>query len=235
MAFPFFYIDDFNGATDVVLDEDNSRHAISVLRMTEGEQMHLTDGKGYLLTGSIADAHKKKCRVAITDIQQVPAVSRKTAVGISLVKNPVRFEWFLEKATEMGISEIFPLLCERTEKQHFRQDRMQHVMVSALLQSRQAWLPILHEPIKFDRVIDEAVYQQKFIAHCLENEKQSFAKSIDETTASAMILIGPEGDFSPAEISRAFSHNFIPVALGNTRLRTETAGMVAAALLKNID
>lgn len=234
MQLPFFYkelIEPEDGM--VVLDEDNSRHAVSVLRMQAGEALHLTDGRGQLLTATIADPHKKKCRLSITGTAHVPALHQKTGIGISLVKNPVRFEWFLEKAAEIGISEIFPLLCTRTEKQHFRQDRMKNVLVSALLQSRQSWLPVLHEPVKFDAVIQQQRFQQKFIAHCLEDDKALLIGGLVNTASSQLVLIGPEGDFTPAEISLALQQDFVAVSLGQTRLRTETAGMVAAVLLKN--
>ncbi len=234
MQLPFFYkefIVPENGM--VLLDEDNSRHVVGVLRMEAGEGLHLTDGKGLLLTAVIAEAHKKKCRLTITGTEQVTAPARATAIGISLVKNPVRLEWFLEKATEIGITEIFPLLCARTEKQHFRADRMKNVLISALLQSRQAWLPILHAPVKFDAVTDVQGYQQKFIAHCIAEEKQSLAAGLINAAAGQLVLIGPEGDFTPAEIAQAVQKGFLPVALGPTRLRTETAGIVAAVLLQN--
>jgi 16S rRNA (uracil1498-N3)-methyltransferase len=234
MQLPFFYkenIEPDNGI--VVLDEDNSRHAISVLRLEAGEALHLTDGKGSLVTASIEEAHKKKCRLQVTGTTRMPAPSRRTAIGISLVKNPVRLEWFLEKATEIGIAEVFPLHCARTEKQHFRLHRMQHVLVSALLQSRQTWLPVLHEPVKFEQLIDDTRYDQQFIAHCIDDHKKLLAGNTINTALSQLILIGPEGDFTPAEIAHALEKGFIPVSLGNTRLRTETAGMVAAVLLRN--
>jgi 16S rRNA (uracil1498-N3)-methyltransferase len=230
---PFFYIENIEtGSTEIVLDEANSRHVVSVLRMEAGGQIHVTDGKGSLVTASIADAHKKKCRLSITGIQATAAPLRKIAIGISLVKNPVRFEWFLEKATEIGVSAIFPLLCARTEKQHFRFDRMKNVLVSALLQSQQTWLPVLHEPVKFDTVVEQVEFQQKFIAHCMEEQKQNLGNDLIDKASSQLILVGPEGDFTPSEIDFAMQHYFIPVALGETRLRTETAGMVAAVLLK---
>jgi len=234
MTLPFFYKEIIVPASDTIeLDEDNSRHAISVLRMQPGEFLHLTDGRGVLLTAVITDAHKKKCRLSVTGIIHSETPARKTAIGISLVKNPVRFEWFLEKATEIGIAEIFPLLCNRTEKQHFRYERMKNVLVSALLQSRQTWLPVLHEPVKFDAAVAQAGFQQKFIAHCLEDEKRALQNGLIHTAESQLVLIGPEGDFTPAEIALALGAGFVPVSLGQTRLRTETAGMVAAVLLKN--
>jgi 16S rRNA (uracil1498-N3)-methyltransferase len=233
LSLPFFYTEQIeHGNPELVLDEGNSKHAVSVLRMQDGELLHLTDGKGYLLSGIITVAHKKNCRVRITGSSYTEAPERKTGIGISLIKNPVRFEWFLEKATEIGVTDIFPLLCQRTEKQHFRQDRMKNVLVSALLQSRQTWLPVLHEPVKFDNMVAEQdKFAQKLIAHCLDQDK----RKLDKTTiaASQLILIGPEGDFTPAEIERAVQNGYIPVALGETRLRTETAGIVAAVLLRN--
>ena len=232
MSIPFFYIENIDAGDTNVLDEDNSRHVVSVLRMQEGEPLNLTDGKGNLLTAVITDPHKKKCRVSITGRQFTEPPARKTGIGISLVKNPVRFEWFLEKATEIGVSEIIPLLCSRTEKQHFRYGRMKNVLVSALLQSRQTWLPVLQEPVKFDTVLSLPSYQQKFIAHCIEEDKKNLGSKLINVSASQLILIGPEGDFTPGEIAEALQNGFVPVALGETRLRTETAGVVAATILK---
>jgi 16S rRNA (uracil1498-N3)-methyltransferase len=236
VSLPFFYIENIEqGSPELVLDESNSRHAISVLRMQEGEPMHLTDGQGRLLSGSITVAHKKNCRVRITGSSYTAAPERKTGIGISLIKNPVRFEWFLEKATEIGVTDIFPLLCHRTEKQHFRQDRMKNVLISALLQSRQTWLPALHEPVKFENIITEQdKFAQKLIAHCLEQDKKKLDKATIAAAASQLVLIGPEGDFTAAEIEGALRNGYIPVTLGETRLRTETAGVVAAVILKII-
>jgi 16S rRNA (uracil1498-N3)-methyltransferase len=235
MSLPFFYIENTepdNGM--LLLDEDNSRHVVSVLRMQEGESLHLTDGKGSLLTAGIAQAHKKKCRVSITGTAYTLPPSKKISIGISLVKNPVRFEWFLEKATEIGITDIVPLLCSRTEKQHFRQDRMKNVLISAMLQSRQTWLPVLQQPIKFEQAILQAGFQQKFIAHCIEENKQPLNVNTIQSSVNQFILIGPEGDFTTDEVAMALKQDFIPVTLGTTRLRSETAGMVAAVLLKNL-
>ncbi|MEO6315621.1 MAG: RsmE family RNA methyltransferase [Chitinophagaceae bacterium] len=234
MQLPFFYIASIQpGNSDIVLDEDNSRHAVSVLRMQAGAALHLTDGKGHLLTATIIDPHKKRCRLAVSTVLVSPAPARKTAIGISLVKNAVRFEWFLEKAAEIGINEIFPLLCNRTEKQHFRADRMHNVLVSALLQSRQTWLPVLHPPLKFDLMLAADTYGQKFIAHCMETDKKNLHPQIIDATKNQLVLIGPEGDFTEGEIGLALEQGCIPVSLGTTRLRTETAGLFAAVVLQN--
>jgi 16S rRNA (uracil1498-N3)-methyltransferase len=235
MQLPFFYIKEYDPSQkEITLEEDTSRHIVQVLRMKPGDKINLTDGQGNLLTASIADDHKKHCRVNIeATLYQQPA-TQKTAIAISLVKNSGRFEWFLEKATEIGIREIIPLICERTEKQKFRHDRMQGICTSAMLQSQQCWLPVLHEPIAYELLFRQeeiAGIAQKFIAHCIEDEKHALASMINKTNSSCIILIGPEGDFSKKEIDLAVRQHFIPVSLGETRLRTETAGVVAAVLL----
>ena len=232
MALPFFYINEFDPSQkEIVLDEDTSRHIVQVLRMKEGEKLNLTDGKGNLITAEITDAHKKHCTVKIIDSRFTAHNSRKTTIAISLLKNTSRFEWFLEKATEIGISEIVPLICERTEKQKFRHDRMKGICISAMLQSQQCWLPALHEPVQFgDLVIRQFGDYQKMIAHCIDEEKQSLHLQISKSS-NRLILIGPEGDFTKQEIELALQNDFIPVSLGETRLRSETAGVVAATLL----
>jgi 16S rRNA (uracil1498-N3)-methyltransferase len=232
MAFPFFYRKIIEPATNIVLDEATSKHVIKVLRMQMDEQLQLTDGAGNLVTAAIVDDNRKRCIVKVIAAVRVPQPTRKITIAISPVKNASRFEWFLEKATEIGITEIIPLICERTEKQHFRQERMNGVLVSAMLQSQQSWLPVLHQPVKFSQLVTSTTEQQKFIAHCLEGEKQPLHHQIIQS-ANQLILIGPEGDFTPAEIAIALENNFVAVSLGNTRLRTETAGMVAAVLLAN--
>ena len=166
MALPFFYIDDYNSSQkEIVLDEDTSRHVVQVLRMKEGEKLNLTDGKGNLITAEIIDDHKKHCAVKIIDSQLTTHNSRKVAIAISLLKNASRFEWFLEKATEIGVTEIIPLICERTEKQKFRYDRMKGICISAMLQSQQTWLPVLHEPIQFNHLAIEQ-FEDTAKVHC---------------------------------------------------------------------
>ena len=237
MAPPFFYIVDYNSSQkEIVLDEDTSRHIIQVLRMKEGEKLNLTDGKGNLINAEIIDDHKKHCSVKVIDSQFRSRMSRKITIAISLLKNTNRFEWFLEKATEIGVGEIIPLICERTEKQKFRSDRMKGICTSAMLQSQQVWLPELHEPIKYIEYIKSITGNTdltKFIAHCedpAEKQNLSTFKPLNHST----ILIGPEGDFTKTEIELALQNNFIPVSLGETRLRSETAGVVAMTLLRMI-
>lgn len=235
MNLPLFYITDvLAGQPEITLDEDTSKHVVNVLRMKKGDQLYVTNGKGFLLLTAITDDHKKRCQVKVINEQFIPQTGRKTSIAISLLKNAGRFEWFLEKATELGIAEIIPMICDRTEKQHFRYDRMHSILVSAMIQSQQAWLPVLHQPVGFGQLLkqeDVIDTTQKFIAHCMPGEKQSLAELVNGSLPSQIILIGPEGDFTKEEVAFATQHYFIPVTLGNTRLRTETAGMVAAVLL----
>jgi 16S rRNA (uracil1498-N3)-methyltransferase len=240
MALPFFYKEDIAADSEsIILDEDASKHIVQVLRMKKGDRLNLTDGMGNLFTSEIIDDHKKKCVVKIlSEIYHQPS-EKKITIAISLLKNPNRFEWFLEKATEIGVNEIIPLICERTEKQHFRFDRMRGILISAMLQSQQCWLPDLLEPVKLSNVFSKEYDGQKFIAHCeAENNKEALTNKLINLptrqagqSANKLILIGPEGDFTKEEIEQALKSKFIPAALGETRLRTETAGVVAATLL----
>jgi 16S rRNA (uracil1498-N3)-methyltransferase len=230
MPLPFFYDENLNDASLFTLSEETSKHIIQVLRMKIGEQIQLTTGKGKVLTAEIISEHKRSAEVKVISTSYIEHNTSNITIAISLIKNTNRFEWFLEKATEIGVSAIIPLICERTEKQNFRQDRMKNILVSAMLQSQQAWLPELHEPTKFSTVIKTSS-QKKYIAHCIDEERASVSNQPINQSTDKLILIGPEGDFTKEEISLAKENNFIPVSLGNTRLRTETAGIVAAVLL----
>jgi 16S rRNA (uracil1498-N3)-methyltransferase len=230
MALPYFFMADISG-NSFVLDEDASKHIVSVLRKEKGEKLLLTDGKGTKAIATIIDDNRKRCEVQLTERTAIPQTSLKVSIAISLIKNASRFEWFLEKATEIGVTEIIPLLCDRTEKEKFRHDRLNGILTSAMLQSQQCWLPQLSDPLSFNSILERTTEEQRLIAHCLPEEKVQLA-SVNRHSAS-IILIGPEGDFTESEIERALNKGFQPVALGNTRLRTETAGIVAATLLCN--
>lgn len=233
MSLPFFHTESLSAPT-LTLDEGTSKHIIGVLRMTKDEPVLLTDGKGQKAKALIIDDNRKRCTVQIQSTRKEEAQRPHVIIAISIIKNASRFEWFLEKATEIGVAEIIPLLCERTEKEKFRHDRMHGILISAMLQSQQSRLPKLHPPTPFTDVVKSFPQQQKFIAHCLPEEKNELAAASSRLTIddSRLIFIGPEGDFTEREIQLALQHNFQPVALGNTRLRTETAGIVAATLLK---
>lgn len=229
MALPVFFIENISSQDIITLNEDSSKHAIQVLRMKPPQRLQLTDGAGNLFTAEILDDHKKKCTVKTVERHILPKKNKQICIGISLLKNNSRFEWFLEKATEIGVTEIIPLICERTEKQHFRYERMKQIVISAMMQSQQAWLPVLHAPADFAKVISSSVYENKFIAHC-ENEMKTPLENLPKGL-NTQIVIGPEGDFSKQEIFLALESAYRPVALGDTRLRSETAGVVAATLL----
>lgn len=232
MNLPFFFKENLDTVNSILtLDEETSKHIVQVLRMKPQQMLQLTDGKGNFLMVEITNDHKKKCEVRIMEKKFTPSPSRKVAIAISLVKSNSRFEWFLEKVTEMGISEIIPLICERTEKQNFRYERMKSICTSAMLQSQQVWLPQLHEPQHFNPCIESINHKQRLIAHCKDSEKKQIADLDDKSIEDQIIFIGPEGDFTTAEVEFAIKHSCIPVTLGETRLRSETAGLVAAVLM----
>lgn len=235
MNWPLFYTADaVAGQKSITLDEGTSKHVVNVLRMKKGEKLQLTNGQGFLWLTEITGDHKKHCEVQVLKEDFQSRSGRETCIAISLLKNTSRFEWFLEKATELGVRRIIPTICDRTEKQHFRFDRMQNIVVSAMLQSQQVWMPVLHQPVGLGLLLkqhDMIDYTQKFIAHCAEGDKKHLNSLVNTSLPSQLILIGPEGDFSPEEIAFAAEHYFIPVSLGETRLRAETAGVTAAVLL----
>lgn len=234
MALPFFYKEDINANTVVVLDEDTSKHIVQVLRMQNGEQLQLTDGKGNLITCEITDNNRKRCAVAIQQTTNHKPPNTNISIAISLLKNTNRFEWFLEKATEIGVTQIIPLICERTEKTAFKFERMKSILISAMLQSQQTYLPVLHQPKQFNQLAVESFDNcSKYIAHCENEATKQPLQAQPSTFNSQLILIGPEGDFTKGEIELAIKNDFEPVSLGRTRLRTETAGMVAAVMLSN--
>lgn len=231
MQFPFFYAPSLGLIhTSQRLEEETARHIAQVLRMKEGDCLHLTDGKGKVATAKIISIGKKTCEVFISEIQDAPNSTKNIAIAVSLLKNAGRFEWLLEKSAELGINSIVPLVCKRTERQQFRQDRLQNILVSAMLQSRQAWLTILPNPVDYMDFIQETTYENRYIAHCEEEEKTSLSTLIKPNQKDSLVLIGPEGDFTMDEIQAAIEKGFKPVSLGNTRLRTETAAITAAVI-----
>ncbi|MCH5717046.1 RsmE family RNA methyltransferase [Niabella hibiscisoli] len=222
---------DLNSGMTITLDETNSKHAIQVLRMKVGDQMHLTDGKGHLITATIVNDHRKHCQVSVDFIEPKEKQGSEVTIAIALTKNASRFEWFLEKAAELGVSRVVPLITRRTETEKFKEERLQNILVSAMLQSQQTWLLQMSAPVDFNKFIatqEHTSATNKYIAHCIETDKQS----LKYKSSSSLILIGPEGDFTAEEIEAALNSGYQPVTLGETRLRTETAGMVAATLLR---
>lgn len=208
------------------LPEEEARHCVRVLRLSEGEPIMLTDGKGSFFEAEIVAANNKRCAVAIQEtIRQEPLWKGRLHIAMAPTKNMDRNEWFAEKATEMGIDEITFLDCRFSERKNIKTDRIEKITVSAMKQSLKARLPKLNEMIAFDKFIAQEFSGQKFIAHCYEGEKQELKSVL--LPEEAVILIGPEGDFSPEEVEKALAKGFIPISLGKSRLRTETAALSA--------
>lgn len=230
MQFPFFYSQTVASNDLIVLNEEQSKHAVQVLRMKVHDKLQLTDGLGHLHTAIIVDPHKRQCVVKVEATEFFHRTFPEITIAISLLKNHNRFEWFLEKAAELGVASIIPLICDRTEKQNFKIERSRNILLSALLQSRQVWMTHVSEPVAYTKFINQvSQHTKKYIAHCLEGEKQNVTGAKQDT----IVLIGPEGDFTSDEIIAAMNQDYFPVTLGSTRLRTETAGVAAAVLLTN--
>ncbi len=229
---PYFYHKELDiTQQQFVLNEETSKHCVQVLRMQNGEKLQLTNGLGNLVVAEIIEANKRNTIVKKLEGGNEKRKTRDVSIAISLLKNTSRFEWFLEKATEIGVTQIIPLISKRTERQNFKFDRLNGIIISAMLQSQQTFLPILHQPTNYTEIFKLLDLKTKLIAHCLKESKTSITEIA--TTDNTVILIGPEGDFTQDEIELALKNNFKPVTLGNTRLRTETAGIVAATLLVN--
>ena len=222
-----FYTTDIRGNI-AYFDETESRHLTQVLRRKVGDTVQFTDGLGHLFSGEIIEVSKRTCAVAIqgtTDNFQ--ARPFRLHIAIAPTKNMDRFEWFLEKATEIGIDEITPLICKRSERTVVKTERLKGVLASAMKQSLKAFLPIINESVDFQQFMKHkfAEGDKKFIAYCNEAERHPLSKMY-EKSKNCVLLIGPEGDFTEGEVAAAFKQNFVGVSLGNSRLRTETAGVV---------
>jgi len=211
-----------------VLDERESRHCIRVLRMTEGTPVNVIDGKGNLYEGVISIADPKECRISINKVtRDFERRNYRLHIAISPVKNAERFEWFVEKSVEIGIDEITPVICRNTEKQRIKQERITSIIISAMKQSLKAEITILNEVASFEDFIKRENPVKKYIAHCSSSHDRVKIDDDYIKGEDVIILIGPEGDFSEKEISKARAAGFIPVNLGKSRLRTETAGIAA--------
>lgn len=233
MQLPYFFEEALATHPDVFeLSPETARHVVQVLRMKENDELLLTNGKGLEVQAKIIQSGKRNVQVEKKVSRTFSKDAHEKAIAISLLKNESRFEWFLEKATEIGINRIIPLLCKRTERRTMRVARMKNILTSAMLQSRQVFLPQLDEVTALVDLSVEPQYKQKFIAHCIDNSDRQELKNLKNNDSSGIVLIGPEGDFDAEEIEFCLQRRFLPVSLGTTRLRTETAGIVAAVLLK---
>jgi 16S rRNA (uracil1498-N3)-methyltransferase len=207
-------------------DKDESRHIVKVLRKKVGDQLHITNGKGWLFKAELTLADIKHCTVSITSQSLQPKRNFSLHIAVAPTKMNDRYEWFLEKATEIGVEEITPIICDNSERKVVKLERFEKILQSAMKQSLHCYLPKLNPSVSFKAFINQEFKGQKFIAHCEDTDKKSL-KSQLKTNTDCTILIGPEGDFSVKEIEMALAANYIPVTMGNTRLRTETAAVVA--------
>lgn len=223
-----FYTPDIDPANShYFLNEEESKHCIRVLRLEKGNEVQLIDGKGGLYTAVIQDPHPKRTILQIT--ATVAAFNKRNHylhIAMAPTKNIERMEWFLEKATEVGIDEITPIICQRSERKEVKIDRLNKIITAAIKQSIKAYHPVLNEPISYKQFIAKPFDGQKFIAHC-ENGEKTNLKAEFMNNGKYLILIGPEGDFNPEEIGDALHNDFKAITLGDSRLRTETAALEA--------
>ena len=213
-------------------EEEEARHTLQVLRRRAGDEIAWTDGQGHQYRGRIEETHKKWFTARITEREYVPLErDYRVHLAVAPTKNISRYEWFLEKATEIGIDEITPLLCDHSERTRIRPDRLEKILLSAMKQSLRLRLPRLHELTRYqDFMEQEFETPHRFIAHCGAGEKFPL-KKFDAGGKDILLMIGPEGDFSHEEIELAEQYDFRPATLGNMRLRTETAAVVGTVLL----
>jgi len=219
-----FYVP--NPSTNV-LPEEESQHAVKVLRLQSGEEIEIVDGVGGFYKAVITNPHPKHCGFEVVElITGFGKRNYKLHVAIAPTKNIERMEWFIEKATEIGIDEITPVICRFSERKIVKEERLEKIIVSAAKQSLKAYFPKLNPPCAFAELVKNNQTTQKFIAHCYQEDKRLLQAEIVKGS-DVLVLVGPEGDFSREEVEMAISCGFIPVSLGESRLRTETAGVVA--------
>lgn len=228
-----FYAPDIKST--LILPEEESQHAVKVLRMEEGDTLDIIDGKGNLYNAKITIANHKKCKVDIlNEVAEYQKHSIHLHVAIAPTKNIERIEWFAEKVTEIGIDEITPIICQHSERKVVKRDRIEKILISAMKQSKKAYLPILNEQCTFNELMKRSIKGELYIGHCYEQDKKELCTTYTPGT-DVTILIGPEGDFSEEEVAMAMANNYIPISLGESRLRTETAGVVACHTINLIN
>ena len=223
-----FYNSEINTETkQIIFDKIESKHIVRVLRKKENDILKITNGKGYLFDAEIIVANDKKCLAHIikSETKRKPW-NYYLHIAIAPTKNNDRIEWFLEKATEIGIDEITPIICSNSERRVVKLERFEKIIQSAMKQSIKFTLPKLNEPIKLNEFLKQDFDGHVCIAHC-ENQPKKNLKSVIKPSEKTTILIGPEGDFSVQEIEKCLSKNVLPISLGESRLRTETAALVA--------
>jgi 16S rRNA (uracil1498-N3)-methyltransferase len=223
-----FYTPDLQDQAQYTLNEEESKHCSRVLRLSVGDTVFLIDGSGGLYEAEIVNESKKHVELRITKTTEgYQKRNHHLHIAIAPTKNIDRVEWFLEKATEIGIDEVTPIICERSERKIVKEDRLQKVITAAVKQSLQAYHPVLNPAITYTELLRQQTTASKLIAHCIDDSQRHYIKDLVQPHGNYLMLIGPEGDFSPQEISYALEQGFMPVTLGATRLRTETAALAA--------
>ncbi len=224
---PFFYhAQTLRDAESVSLPEETARHVGQVLRMAAGEELILADGRGRLASCRITEAGKKRVIVSVESVESVPAPVVALQLAIAFTRNTARNEWILEKATELGVQRITPLITARSNKERIKPERWTAILVSAMLQSRQAWLPVLDAPTAFETALAIPA-SQRLIAHCMDDAARVGIVKALKPGLDTQLLIGPEGDFDPTEVTLATAAGARAISLGPNRLRTETAAIAA--------
>lgn len=209
------------------LSEQEAQHCVKVLRMKEGDKVTATDGNGFFYECTIIQAHPKHCLLSVdTERAHPKSWNNNIHLAFAPTKNMDRNEWFVEKATEIGIDRITPLSCRFSERKEIKTKRLEKIAIAAMKQSQQAVLPVIDEMTSFMNFISQPFDGQKFIAHCYDSDKKQLAQDYKKGE-NALILIGPEGDFSEDEVQKAIENGFEPISLGENRLRTETACLAA--------
>lgn len=220
-----FYVPEL--ASGNILPEDESQHAVKVLRLQVGDEIVVVDGVGGFYKAKITNPHPKHCGFEIIETKlNYGKRDYRLHIAIAPTKNIDRLEWFIEKATEIGIDEITPIICRHSERKIVKEERLEKIIVSAAKQSVKAYFPKLNPLTTLDELFKNHQASQKFIAHCYEQDKRLLQTEVQKSK-DVIILIGPEGDFSLEEVENAISNGFVPVSLGESRLRTETAGVVS--------
>ncbi len=231
-----FYAPDVNPPY-YTLCEEESKHCVRVLRLKTGDEIHITDCRGNLHRCRIVEPHQHHCTVEIIETYtEYGKLPYSLTMAVAPTKNIDRFEWFLEKATEVGVSRIVPIECDHSERRTIKYERELRVITSAVKQSLKAYHPQLDELTPLRELISAPFDGQKFIAHCDINfPEKEFLPAIIKKNENILILIGPEGDFSPEEINFALENGFKPISLGTQRLRTETAAVTATVMVATMN
>jgi 16S rRNA (uracil1498-N3)-methyltransferase len=219
----------------ITLNESESAHCVKTLRHKAGDIIFITDTKGSLFKAEITIADQKATTANIIENISTDSTKFKLHIAVAPTKNPDRIEWFLEKATEAGIFEFTPILCRHSEKKHINCQRLERIVTAAAKQSLKTFFPIVHPEKKFDEIITDCTYNYKFIATCSDQIPTQNLKTVYQSDSDAIILIGPEGDFSIDEISKATNEGFVPINLGKNRYRTETAALIACFTIQFIN